>query len=876
VSFDGTASSDPDPGDTLTYAWDLDGDGQFDDSTSQSPTFTYQAGTYTARLRVTDSAGDFDTESVTISAGNTPPDATISSPTTTTAWKVGDVVSFAGSASDPEQGVLPASALTWSLILHHCFDETTCHTHPVQTFPGVASGSFVAPDHEYPAYLELQLTARDAGGLIGTASVRLDPQTVVLTFTTDPEGLQAVVGSTAGTTPFTRTVIVGSSNSVSAPSPQTLGGNAYVFSEWSDGGARAHTVVAPATATTYTATFTDAPPLPAGLVAGYAFEEGSGTTVADAAGRGHAGTVTGATWVGDGKYGGALSFDGVNDWVTVADANDLDLATTMTLAAWVRPAALANRWRTVIFKEGSPLAYALYAHDGGTAPAAELQVSGSLRTARGTAPVPLNAWSHVAATFDGAALRLYVDGVLVRTLAAAGSLPATTGVLRLGGNSIWNEWFQGLIDEVQVYDRALAEEEIEVVMATPLDAGPVVPPGAPTALTASGSVGSAHLEWTPPVGGTPVVRYNVHRSASPGVVPSQANRIAQTTTPTFDDAPLAPGTYYYVVTAEGTSGTPGSPSNEASAQVTADTTGPSVAITSPTDGSTVSGQVTVAASASDASGVAGVQFTLDGSPLGSEDTGAPYSITWDTLAASPGTHVLRAVARDGEGNVSTSSPVGVTVDNALPPQPSGLVAAYSFDEGDGGTVGDRTGKGHAGTITGATWSPAGKHGGALSFDGVNDWVTVADANDLDLVSGLTLEAWVRPTELGNRWRTVIFKEGSPLAYALYAHERRAGPIAEVLASGAVRSARRTTPLPLNVWSHLAATYDGTTLRLYVDGTLVAPVPVTGSLPATSGALRLGGNDVWNEWFQGLMDDVRIYDRALSEAEIRQDLATPVP
>ena len=122
-------------------------------------------------------------------------------------------------------GTLPASALTWSLILHHCFTPTDCHAHLLQTINGVSSGSVTAPDHAYPCWLELQLTATDSGGLATTTSVRLDPKTVVLTFRTNPGGLvltNLVVNEAPRTTPFSVTVVVGSANSVSAPSPQHI------------------------------------------------------------------------------------------------------------------------------------------------------------------------------------------------------------------------------------------------------------------------------------------------------------------------------------------------------------------------------------------------------------------------------------------------------------------------------------------------------------------------------------------------------------------------------------------------------------------------------------------------------------------------------
>ena len=74
--------------------------------------------------------------------------------------------------------------------------------------------------------------------------MRLDPLTVDLTFQSSPTGLQLTVGSSSSTTPFTRTVIQGSNNSISAPSPQTVGGTTYAFVSWSDGGAATHNITA--------------------------------------------------------------------------------------------------------------------------------------------------------------------------------------------------------------------------------------------------------------------------------------------------------------------------------------------------------------------------------------------------------------------------------------------------------------------------------------------------------------------------------------------------------------------------------------------------------------------------------------------------------
>ena len=136
---------------------------------------------------------------------NQPPVPTISVPAATLTWKVGDTINFSGNASDLEQGTLPASALSWTLLIQHC-PSGGCHTHTVQSWSGVASGSFVAPDHEYPSYLTLRLTATDSAGANATTSVDLQPQTTVLNFGSSPSGLQIAVNSSSAATPFSRTV----------------------------------------------------------------------------------------------------------------------------------------------------------------------------------------------------------------------------------------------------------------------------------------------------------------------------------------------------------------------------------------------------------------------------------------------------------------------------------------------------------------------------------------------------------------------------------------------------------------------------------------------------------------------------------------------
>lgn len=272
VSLDASGAADPN-GDALTYAWDLDDDGQYDDSTAIVTSRTYATGTHRIGLRVTDSRGAYETVSHEIQSGNAPPVATIDSPNTSLTWKVGDQIPFSGSALDPDEGAIPASRMKWDVSLLTCDSEgNNCVTRRSDPLEG-ASGTFVAPDWsgEGRSIVEFKLTATDANGLTGVSKVRLDPRTVDLTFGTDPSGLSIGLGSTTVSSTTTRTVIQGSSQDVSAPSPQTMRGEHYTFDSWSDGGENQHSFIAPATPTTYTARFVRTPD-PSGLAGARAMQ----------------------------------------------------------------------------------------------------------------------------------------------------------------------------------------------------------------------------------------------------------------------------------------------------------------------------------------------------------------------------------------------------------------------------------------------------------------------------------------------------------------------------------------------------------------------------------------------------------------------------
>ncbi|MBI3449925.1 MAG: PQQ-dependent sugar dehydrogenase [Acidobacteria bacterium] len=258
VHFDGTGSSDVDPNTTLTYAWAF-GDGGT--STAAAPNHTYSiAGSYTASLTVSDGSLT-SSASIRIVSGNRAPTATISMPANGSFFNGGDTINFAGSASDPEEGTIPASGFDWTIVFHH-----NVHTHPfLGPISGITSGSFVTDTTGEPdpniAY-EIILDASDTGAPVGSAAVLTDRKSVfiypnlsVMSFRATPRAdLALQLNSKPMTPPADVTAVVGHSFTLGAVTPQTPGdGHTYVFNDWSDGGALQHSIATQPSNTTYTA-----------------------------------------------------------------------------------------------------------------------------------------------------------------------------------------------------------------------------------------------------------------------------------------------------------------------------------------------------------------------------------------------------------------------------------------------------------------------------------------------------------------------------------------------------------------------------------------------------------------------------------------------
>ena len=201
-----------------------------------------------------------------------------------------------------------------------------------------------------------------------------------------------------------------------------------------------------------------------------------------------------------------------------------------------------------------------------------------------------------------------------------------------------------------------------------------------------------------------------------------------------------------------------------------------------------------------------------------------------------------------------------------PPTPSTKAKAKS--------AGDLTGE-HDGDLVNTEWVK-GKYGSGIYLDGNSDYVEIPDSPELALTEEFTIESWVRP-DGDATWESVIWKETDNYhSYTLMAGGEEAGVPEGALAEevSAWTDVEGNEDLPDPAWSHLALTFDGSDLRLYVEGELVDTEPAAPNNENPEGLLFFGTNDE-EDFFNGRIDEVRIYDRALDAGELAADRATPI-
>ncbi|WKZ28958.1 MAG: PQQ-dependent sugar dehydrogenase [Patescibacteria group bacterium] len=466
VLFDGTGSTDPD-NDPLTYSWAF-GDGATGTGATANHVYA-TGGAYTAVLTVTDGNGGSDTDSVLISVG-APPSASILTPSIGTLYTAGDTIAFSGSATDPDDGVLPPSAFSWTVVFHH-----DAHTHPhLGPLTGVASSTFTIPTFghtEENVWYRINLTVTDSAGLQATASRDVYPRKANVTLDSNIPGTQVLLDGSPVATPYTFVGVVGVQRTIGVTSPQTIGGQGYEFGSWSDGGAQSHTIVTPSATTTYAVAMNvqTTPTLPDPSLHwkfdNSEIEEVLGTTTVPR------GTIVYTTDTAPtaSANAGAVQFNGaVGTYYATNGTNILNAWPAATSSVWVKiTAATANSWnnnsyhallfkyrtfQTRIQKTSTGLKF-VATHSDGSAPFNTHITS--------TTSIPTDTWVNLVTVHEGTTLTMYING----QLAGSGSTGRTFGgantegldIIGHGGN------YTGLLDDLRFYNTAFTEAQVQQI-----------------------------------------------------------------------------------------------------------------------------------------------------------------------------------------------------------------------------------------------------------------------------------------------------------------------------------------------------------------------------------------------------------------------------
>ena len=228
----------------------------------------------------------------------------------------------------------------------------------------------------------------------------------------------------------------------------------------------------------------------------------------------------------------------------------------------------------------------------------------------------------------------------------------------------------------------------------------------------------------------------------------------------------------------------------------------------------------------------------------------------------------------------TPTPVPTPTPTATPP--GSLVVAYNFNEGSGTIVRDASGHGITGNIFGATWTSGGRYGNALSFNGSTSYVDLGNPALLQITGSMTWSAWVKPAANPPNDGQIVAKSDNLSGWQLKTSPDT-GPhtFGSAVSGGTNAFAQRysTTVRSLNVWYYVAGVYNaaGRTLDIYVNGVRDNGALI-GTIPASqvNSAVNMNiGRRSGGYYFNGIIDEVRIYNRALSQSEIQADMNTPI-
>jgi hypothetical protein len=251
-------------------------------------------------------------------------------------------------------------------------------------------------------------------------------------------------------------------------------------------------------------------------------------------------------------------------------------------------------------------------------------------------------------------------------------------------------------------------------------------------------------------------------------------------------------------------------------------------------------------------------------------TGGTTHSTLVTGLTNGGSFTYYVRCQDGAGNANTDDfNISFTVGSAT--GVPGLVAAYGFNEASGNTTADLSGNGNTATINGATRT-AGRYGNGLSFDGVNDYVA---GTDIDFpTSPFTISAWFKTSVIKSSFIVGKFAGAKNQMYVMSggSGEALAGLYDGITWRDAVDTGNLTAD---GNWHHVAVVVTATQMELFVDGVSKATAPHDNSFPVNNVVWNIGRRNNGTHYFNGTLDEIRIYNRALTPSEVQTVMQTPL-